>query len=74
MMSIDIKNNVVLLPVGKPEGARFAFFPSLRKMEKRVDEWTAPINDLRTFSFSDGLIKPVCGYTPFFLKIILFGY
>jgi hypothetical protein len=68
MMSIEIRNNVVLLPAGKPEGVRFALFPSLRKMEKQGDEWTAPMNDLRTFSFSDRLKKPVCGYTHFFFE------
>jgi hypothetical protein len=72
-MSIEIKNNVVLLPAGKPEGARFAFFPPLRKMEKRGDEWTAPMNDLWTFAFSKGLYKPVCGYTLFFFENYTFG-
>jgi hypothetical protein len=66
-MSFETRNNVVLLPAGKAEGVRFALFPSLRKMEKRGDEWTAPMNDLRTFAFSKGLYKPVCGYTSFFL-------
>jgi hypothetical protein len=66
-MSFEIRNNVVLLPAGKPEGVRFALFPSLRKMEKQGDEYTAPMNDLRAVAFSSRLNKPICGYTPFFL-------